>query len=123
MRMECLVKVLFRIKVMKVKSWTPHQLNRLPKPGYWLSVYTPNINNEKWYSAYCVMNGYIKYARYQGGYEHGWTTLLWSCMPTQKQIANPSPNEQFHYFSDLDSMLLAFPDLPGPFFVKPENDF
>jgi hypothetical protein len=106
---------------MKVKSWTPHQLNRLPKPGYWLLVYTPNINNEKWYHAYCVMNGYIRYVR--SDMKSEWNTLLWSCMPTQKQIANPNPEEQFHYFPDLDSMRLAFPDLPGSFFIKPENDF
>lgn len=106
--------------MFKPKRWTPHQLNRLPKPGYWLSEFT-FTGGKKSYTAYCIMNGAIKYVR--DDFNSNWSTLLWSCMPTQKQITNGKPNTVFSYYPTLDDMITANPSLPDTFKSKPVNDF
>jgi hypothetical protein len=139
-------------KKLKIKEFTDKQLTRIPKPGYWLSVYEfdkPIYGDIIWYTAYCIMNGHIRYLRtdhfktnwFKENIEAGknpWTTMLWTCMPTQKEVdaaglndtekAKLSPEfrerlaDKWFYFETLEDMKATFPDLDERFFVKPEND-
>ena len=114
----------------KTGVFTPNQQARLPEEGYVLSFFI-GTSTYKSTSAYCIMNGEVKYIRYEeihGGhwsslFSSKWNTLLWSCMPTKKQIANPTPEETFHHFKTHEEMIAAFPTLPKGFDVKAPNDF
>ncbi|HEY9793714.1 MAG TPA: hypothetical protein V6D22_25180 [Candidatus Obscuribacterales bacterium] len=99
----------------KVKEFTPKQLARLPDMGYWVEEH----GNSK--SFYCLMNGRIKYIH--GGHRDGeWSTLLWSCCPTRKQIANPQHGEKYHHFKTHAEMLEKFPDIRPAARIKAPND-
>lgn len=113
------------MKKLKEKSWTPKQLERLPDTGYWLGTYDfgkPYLGEMVHYTGYCIMNGYIRYVRTDSNYD--WSTLLWSCMPTRRQIeTGEDPRAKFYHFATLEEMLSAYPDLPAKFHEKPDNDF
>lgn len=97
-----------------LKQFSEKQLARLPAAGYWA---------EKSGGAatfYCIMNGAVKYFR--GKPDGQWATLLWSCCPTAKAVANPRPQGlSYAHFVDHASLLAALPDI-GPL-VKAPNDF
>ena len=122
-------------KKLIIKEFTDKQLARIPKPGYWLSVYEfdkPLHGDLIWYTAYCIMNGHIRYLRtdhfktswfkenIEAG-KHPWTTMLWTCMPTKKEV-DAALNDKWFHFETLEDMKEAFPNLDVRFFIKPEND-
>lgn len=96
----------------KLKAFSEKQLARLPQLGYWVELY-----NGQPYDFICVKNGAVKYTR--SGYEQ-WTTLLWSCCPTAKQVA--AEPDKFLYFADHKSMLARFPDAEGGVRMPAPND-
>lgn len=107
------------------KQWTPFQLKRLPKNGYWVCEYNSNIKNKSYYNihVYCIMNGYIRYIRSDTNLPT-WNTLLWSCMPTKNQIINHRKEETFTHFDTMDLFINKFKNTIHPnFFIKPNNDF
>ena len=121
-------------KKLKIKEFTDKQLARIPKPGYWISVYQfdkPVYGDLIWYTTYCIMNGHIRYLRtdhfktswfkenIQAG-KNPWTTMLWTCMPTKKEVDNSE--EKWFHFETLEDMKIAFPNLDERFYIKPEND-
>ena len=114
-------------KALKPKGWTPKQLERLPDAGYWLESYDfgkPYLGETVHYTGYCIMNGRIKYVRSDAGSNSSWSTLLWSCMPTRRQIeTGQDPRAKFYHFATLEEMLAAYPNLPQNFYARPENDF
>ena len=113
---------------MKKKEWTPHQKNRLPKDGYWLSFFDGGAKYTSTH-AYCIMNGRIKYVRQDEvdgdtwGSVKEWSTLTWACMPTQKQIDNAGSETEWHYYKTHEEMIKANSDLPAQFHTKAPNDF
>jgi hypothetical protein len=114
------------MKKLNGGQWTPKQLERLPDAGYWLETYEfdkPYLGEKIHYTGYCIMNGRIQYVRSD---EHGtgWHTLLWSCMPTRRQIeTGRDPRAKFYHFATLEEMLAEYPDLPARFHERPDNDF
>ena len=103
----------------KVKEWTPNQLKRLPDAGYWLHRY--HIGGEARYTAYCIMNGRIKYIRTDVPHP-AWHTLLWSCMPTKKMISSEEQSGRWWHFQTNEAMKARFPFIDKSFFEKPDND-
>jgi hypothetical protein len=100
----------------KVKEFTPKQLARLPDMGYWVEDHGNAMG------FYCLMNGRIKYihAHHRDG---EWSTLLWSCCPTRKQIANPQYGQKYYHFNTHAEMLEKFPDIRPSARVKAPNDY
>jgi hypothetical protein len=106
-----------KAKKAKVKVFTDRQLTRLPDMGYWATVDHGDAH------VICVMNGRVKYVRYSRNNDNDWSTLLWSCCPTRKAIAEERDGMKWQHFPDHASMLAARPDiLPGAR-VKAPNDF
>lgn len=90
----------------KTKTFTPKQMARLPDPGYVLEMNGPVV-----ITVVCVKNGQVKYTR--GDYT--WSTLLWSCCPTRKQVANGQHGLTYQQFPTHEAMMAAHPEL------KPEG--
>jgi len=105
------------MKKLKKKEWTPKQMERLPKPGYWVSRY----KDMEEVSVYCVMNGYVKYIHYLCGRD--WNTLLWTCMPTAKQITESMDGFSFEYFGTYGEMKSKYPTHILSKLGKAPNDF
>lgn len=119
---------------MEHRRFTEHQRGRLPDHGYWLCNHVTNGSVES-HSAYCIMNGRIQYIRDDltkfSRHRPNWATLLWSCMTTRKQIGDGV--QRFHglenyyhkweYYTTLEEMKSAHPELEPEFFIKPINDY
>lgn len=102
----------------KTKTFTPNQISRLPDVGYWLEYYISDPRP----TAYCIMNGQVKYIHYSWGTQ--WGTLMWTCCVTKKQIANPeSYILRFEYFKTHNDMITAHPELDAAYQTKSPNDF
>lgn len=119
---------------IKNKSWTPLQIERLPEPGYLYSIYVGDCKPEyKSIQVFCIMNGYIKYMRtdfLNGSWTENsldWSTLLWSCCPTKKQIKKESENTESNYtyirYNTLDELLEAQSHMKKFIIEKAPNDF
>lgn len=118
-------------KALKPKSWTDKQISRLPKEGYWLSIYEAPIKNDGTYistTLYCIMNGYIKYIRedvmcgQSEGYHPEWVTLLWTCMPTERMINNPEEYTTYYHYETIEEVIKYNPTLSKKFHTKAPND-
>lgn len=114
-------------KTKTPKSFTPFQLNRLPKEGYWLYYQKleeyHNLIGDAIIDFWCIKNGSVKL---DGG--GGWHTILWSCAPTKKGIERQEKegDGKWYFFNSLDEMILAketLPEIPDSFFTKAPNDF
>ena len=102
----------------KTKTFTANQIYRLPDEGYWLEYY----KNYKNPTGVCVMNGEVKYIHWEGSLL--WSTLLWSCCFTKKQIANPGEHVlKYEHFKTHKDMIDAHPELDNAFQSKASNDF
>jgi hypothetical protein len=99
----------------KTKTFTEKQLARLPAIGYWLG----SINGQ-YYEVVCIMNGACKYTRGPNGQ---WSTLLWSCAPTRKAVAENLYGETWEFFPDHASMIARHPNIGIGADVKAPNDF
>jgi len=99
----------------KTKTFTDKQLARLPDMGYWLSTF-----NGQLYTAVCIMNGKCKYTRAPHG---SWSTLLWSCAPTRKAVAENRYGETWEHFPDHASLMAKYPNIGFGADVKAPNDF
>jgi hypothetical protein len=113
------------MKTLERKEWTPNQIKRLPKEGYWLNIFDIGRGQTN-YTLTCIKNGYLRYLRTDFlKVGTGWQTLLWTCMTTRKQMET-LPEERigvYHHFDTIEEMQIAFPDLPIEFYEKPDNDF
>ena len=100
----------------KTGQFTPKQINRLPKQGYWLDLRYPSLGNP---SAFCILNGECKYIHGLWGHNTGWFTLLWSCAPTNADVADP----KFEYFATHNDMMVAHTEFANTVYgVKAPND-
>jgi hypothetical protein len=113
------------VDTIKRKEWTPNQIKRLPKEGYWLNIWNFG-NGETMYDLTCIKNGYLRYLRTDFlKVGTGWQTLLWTCMTTRNQMET-LPEDRigvFHHFNTIEEVQSAFPNLPKEFYEKPDNDF
>ena len=112
-------------KTKQPKTFTPFQLNRLPKEGYWL-YYNNNyyIPIEGW----CIKNGAVKLKSASNEGCGDWHTILWSCAPTKKGIERQEKEGEgkWYFFNTLEEMILAketLPEFPNYFFTKAPNDY
>jgi hypothetical protein len=112
-------------KTIKPKEWTPNQIKRLPKEGYWLNIFDVG-RGQTMYTLTCIKNGYIRYLRTDFlRMGTGWQTLMWTCMTTRNQMET-LPEDRigvYHHFNTIEEMQVAFPNLPEEFYQKPDNDF
>lgn len=99
----------------KTKTFTEKQLARLPDMGYWLGSM-----NGKYYEVLCIKNGACQYTRAPNGQ---WSTLLWSCCPTRKQVSGNMYGVTWEHFLDHASMMARHPDIGFDANVKAPNDF
>jgi hypothetical protein len=97
-------------KKLKIKTWTDRQIKQLPEPGYYLHIWEGNYAS---ISAYCIMNGHCKYMHIDKKLNEPqeWWTLLWSCAPTKKKVANPYEGSRFEYFKTHEEMMQSHPNL------------
>ncbi len=95
-----------------LKVFSEKQLLRLPAAGYWVGSSGPSA------TIYCVMNGAVKYCG--GSPEARWSTLMWSCCPTAKQIAASAYGVTYEHFADHGAMLAAHPTIAP--LAKAPND-
>jgi hypothetical protein len=98
----------------KTGQFTPIQLKRLPKLGYWLDCRYPQLGNP---SAYCILNGECKYIHWSWG--TGWCTLFWSCAPTNADCSDP----RMEYYATHADMMNAHPEFANTMYsIKAPND-
>jgi hypothetical protein len=97
-----------------LKAFSEKQLQRLPAAGYWVET-LGNLT-----TVYCVLNGAVKYVHANAGSQ--WGTLLWSCCPTAKQIAERQHGMTYEHFADHASLLARYPNISEGARIKAPND-
>lgn len=116
------------MKVLKPKSWTPHQADRLPVDGYYLSRFTYH-NGGVDITLEAIMNGHCFYKRLMPStFEKTqtppkWSRLLWSCALTKNHIAKPHECQVITGYETFDHFVKANPDLTLFHTEKAPNDF
>ena len=106
-------------KPLKFKQWTERQIKQLPEPGYYLQIWkTPHHSA---IGVYCIMNGYCRYS-HNISENFEWWTLLWSCAPTRKYVANPPEGSRIEHFKTYEELKEVHPELTK-FIVKAPNEF
>lgn len=111
------------MKKLKIKDWTPKQIERLPEPGYWFSFF--DGSEFKLITVYSVLNGYVKYIR-SDWKDISWSTLLWSCCPTKNQIKLENENEnspcKYTRYDTFEKLIEAHPEIFNMIKEKAPND-
>jgi hypothetical protein len=115
--------------ILKAKSWTPLQINRLPAPGYYLIKFTYSDGSVD-ITLQSILNGHTLYKRempisnpYVIKHKPTWSRLLWSCSLTKNDLAKPHECEVISYYPTYADFELANPDLVDFLGEKAPNDF
>lgn len=96
-----------------------YKLNRLAKPGYWVS-YIPNNFGYGASVVYIHTDAKCTYVHWDWG--KNWCTLLWSCAPTKKKIQKSE--EIYEYYATWDDFVknCTLPVPPAAKASKAPND-